>query len=63
VTSPSKKRPPHGTILYNKVIRMIFKKSGIVRSKLMNRDKILVCFGHIKDIFSIRFRWGVLTIE
>jgi hypothetical protein len=25
VTSPSKKRPPRGMILYNKIIRMIFK--------------------------------------
>jgi hypothetical protein len=27
VTPSSKKRPPHGMILYNKIIRMIFKKS------------------------------------
>jgi hypothetical protein len=27
LTSSSKKRPPRGTILYNKIIRMIFKKS------------------------------------
>jgi hypothetical protein len=27
VTSPSKKRPPRGTILYNKIIMIIFKKS------------------------------------
>jgi hypothetical protein len=27
VTSPSKKMPPRGMILYNKIVRMIFKKS------------------------------------
>jgi hypothetical protein len=32
VTSSFKKRLPHGTILYNKMVRMIFREGRIVRS-------------------------------
>jgi hypothetical protein len=31
VTSSFKQRPPCGTILYDKIVRMIFKKGRIIR--------------------------------
>jgi hypothetical protein len=49
-TSPLKDCVLRGLILYQKIIRMKFKKDRIISSKMMNRNKILCSIKNMKDI-------------